>query len=186
MRCCFFVIAGLLGGLVIAQPATPLYMGSMPMKDGKVCYEAVIPVDSVSASQIYKRLKAFVFDSFRSGKDVIQQDDSVARQLRTAGTIQCYWQNSITTTFEVNLWHHLAISVRDGRFKYTITDFRVQMLLPQYKAPSKSVDDPLEQWNTERPKNLVNACAGFHANILAFIEGMVAAARAPGTAEEDW
>lgn len=170
----------------VAQSDTTTFMGSMPMKDGKVYYEAVITVDSLNASQLYARLKAFVYDSFRSGKDVIQQDDTVARVLRTAARIPSLWSTTLTGTIDAYLWHHLEISARDGRFKYTLTDFRVQTRPPHDNTTAQYSDDPLEQWNLQRPKNLEKTCAGFHADITAFIDRMIAAARTPTTAEEDW
>lgn len=166
---------------VAAQAPQPMLCDVMPMQDGVVYYEAVMQVDSVPADEIYRMLKSYVFDSFKSGKDVVQLDDPVNRELRTRGALIAYWQNTFSASFEVRLYHKLTIAVRDGRFKYTLTNVEVE-----HDIAGNSDEGPIETWNTFRPQNRAKAIANFNEEIESFITGLARAAATPRSIDGDW
>jgi hypothetical protein len=80
----------------------------LPLKDGKVTYTNVILVDSISKEEIYKRAKQWLAQNFEYTKN----DDNDL--LISRGYIQ-YGM--------FKFWHTIIIKIKDGKYKYEITDF---------------------------------------------------------------
>jgi len=55
---------------------------------GKFVYQEVVPVDGVTATDLYSRAKAWVALSYRSAKDVIQLDDPAVGRLIARGNFK--------------------------------------------------------------------------------------------------
>jgi hypothetical protein len=89
----------------------------LPLKDGVVTYTNVIQVDGANKEELYSRAKKWFVTTFKSANDVIQLDDKENGEIVGKGNfnITYYARNPIIN-------HTITISVKDGRFKYTITD----------------------------------------------------------------
>lgn len=85
---------------------------------GRFQYQGVAPVEGATSSELYSRAKAWVATAYRSAKDVIQLDDPNAAKLIVRG-------NFHVAVYTNDAWirHTLTVEVKDGRFRYTLTDF---------------------------------------------------------------
>lgn len=85
-------------------------------KNGRVFYEGVVTVDSVSSATLYNNTKLWLGKTFVSSKDVVQSE--VVNSLIVAkGMID-------NTTFT------LTLQFKDGKYKYEISDFGFDFLIP--------------------------------------------------------
>ena len=97
-----------------------LYAQDFPIneKTGKVCYEGVVKVDGVSASDLYVRANEWFAKTFNSANAVIQMQDKEAGKIIGKGNITAY--NSIAN---VGVWDFtLSFASREGRYRYTLTN----------------------------------------------------------------
>lgn len=79
-------------------------------------YSEVIEVPNVTKNQLYQRALSFFNNSFVSSKEVIQNSDKEEGKIFGRGTYEYMKINTISYTVE--------IAVKDGRYKYTISNFR--------------------------------------------------------------
>ena len=90
----------------------------------KITYSEIIKVDSVNSQQLYLRAKIWFVHSFVSAKNVIQLDDKEAGKLIGKGVFDV--NTSILPKAKTNagfVEFTVDIQVKDGRYKYTFTDF---------------------------------------------------------------
>jgi len=85
---------------------------------GRFQYQEVVTVEGASADELYARAKNFVVDAYKSAKAVIDLDDPAAHRLVARGNFQIEWSLAVRT---VN--HKLSIEVKDGRYRYTLSEF---------------------------------------------------------------
>ena len=94
---------------------------SLPLKDKKVFYEAVVPVDSVSKDVLYDRLKLWAMSYFKiSEKELLTLDKSIGMikgKGKIGGFAKAMQTYDLAFTFE--------LAVKDNKFKYTFYDFLV-------------------------------------------------------------
>lgn len=94
----------------------------LPVEDGEIVFSEVVPLDSVSETELYLRAKMFFVNYFKSAKDVIQFDDKDASIVVGQG-----WGDIIipvtiltTTNTRVQMWEKIRIQGRPGRYRYEI------------------------------------------------------------------
>jgi len=92
-------------------------MDILPQKDGVTTYTAVIQVDDARKDELYSRAKKWFAIMYKSANDVIQLDDKENGEIIGKGKF------SITYYARDPVIHHtITLSVKDGRFRYSITD----------------------------------------------------------------
>lgn len=89
----------------------------------KYTYTEVVKVDSASADALYSRAKVALAKLFVSGKDVSQVNDDNAKQVVGKGFTECITSDGMMKRNFGKIWFVLTIQCKDGRYKYTITDF---------------------------------------------------------------
>lgn len=95
----------------------------LPLVDGKVDYTEIVQLDSnYKKNDLYLNAKKFFIDVFNSGKDVIQMEDKEAGLVIGKGYLSVNYRNSFLYTFPTRIWHTIKISIKDGKYKYEITD----------------------------------------------------------------
>ena len=123
-------------------------LGILPLRDGKVTYTDVIQLQGVSKDEMYKRAKHWFVDTFNSGKDVIQLDDKENGEVIGKGCFKALWLINFYSSQSVNVWKTIIIQIKDNRYRYEITDFRMRKYyLPSQNASITDVGIPLEEWN---------------------------------------
>jgi hypothetical protein len=108
-----------------------------------ITYQGVVEVPSVNKADLYTRAYAWIAKTYRSANDVIQMQDKEAGQLVAKGLTQVQTK-SMGMTFDAGVVRHtLTIYVKDGRFKYVLTNLTHEAA----GAPNIQSVGPLESQN---------------------------------------
>lgn len=89
----------------------------MDSTTGKYMYRRVVTVDSAKAGQLYERAKQWMARDYQSADAVIQYDSKEEGKIIGRG----YWGTYAALGEQME--HILIIECRDGRVRYTFTDF---------------------------------------------------------------
>ena len=88
---------------------------------GKITFQGVITVDSVSAKELFSRSKIWFAKTFNSSNDVIQNIDNDNYIIIGKAKMRAHAQN-----FGERTWGYVSYSItiycKDNRFKYVISD----------------------------------------------------------------
>ena len=145
----------------------------LPLVDGRVTYTGVVQVDSIPKDELYKRAKRWFVDTYNSGKDVIQLDDKENSEIIGKGFFEELWMVTFYGGTKVNVWQTIKIQMKDGRYRYEITDFRMKYFVSgsQYSS-SSNVDVAFEEWNKGRDTNNQKFYPKVDAHVNALIESL--------------
>ena len=86
---------------------------TLQLIDGKIIYERVGIVDSVSSEQIHERVLNWIGSTFKSAEAVISSETAS----RIVGDFTIMHDNGIAGT---DFTHRVTIDIKEGRFKFTI------------------------------------------------------------------
>lgn len=166
----FLVIVLLISNEVSAQGKL---LAILPLKDRKVTYTDVIQLQGVSKDEIYKRAKHWFINTYSSGKDVIQLDDKENGEIIGKGCFKAFWMISFYAGQNVNVWKTIKIQIKNDRFRYEITDFRMKnYYLPSQNASVTDVGIPLEEWNKGHDSNNKRFYPKINNQIIALISSL--------------
>jgi hypothetical protein len=82
----------------------------------KLMYCRVVTVDSASAGQLYELARQWMARAYVSADDVIQYENKEEGKIIGRGV----WMTAFSSE---KRWHVLTIECKDGRARYTFTDF---------------------------------------------------------------
>lgn len=90
----------------------------LPLENGNVIYTEVVEVQNVDKKELYSRAKKWIVLKYKSANDVIQLDDKEDGTIIGKGNfnIKYYSRNP-------KIEHTIQIETKDGRFKYSISNF---------------------------------------------------------------
>jgi hypothetical protein len=137
----------------VVLSATPIKAIPFDPASGKIDYSEVVQVAGANQAELYARAKLWFADTFKSAKAVVQADD------KDTGIIQGTAFQDISVVAmgipsAVKLWYTIKIALKDGRYKYDITDLRVQNYPSQYNL-SPGEPTPAEAYiNTDQKKGI--------------------------------
>jgi hypothetical protein len=109
--------------------------------EGKYEFTEVVNVDSANADKLYSRAKIFIVDAFKSGKDVTQLNDDASKTVIGKGIIQISFKSLIGSADKKLVNFKLTIQCKDGRYKYTLTNFVLEMIGPNYNDSAPLEDE---------------------------------------------
>jgi len=93
-------------------------------KLGKVNYTEVVQSDSFPASQLYSNARLWFAETFKSANDVIQLADENTKTLVGHGSTTFLMHGLFGSRTESGfITYSVKIECKDGRYKYSITDF---------------------------------------------------------------
>ena len=145
----------------------------LPLKDGKVTYSGVVQMLGVSKDEIYKRVKLWFLDNYNSSKDVIQIDDKENGEVIGKGCFKALWKARFYTAQSVNVWKTIKIQIKDDRFKYEISNFKMRnYYLFSQNASLTDVGIPLEEWNRGHDANNKKFYPVINNQIIAIIKSL--------------
>lgn len=156
----------------------------LPMKNGRICYSKVIEVPGVSKSELYDRAYAWFVSTYKSAKDVIQMADKESGKIIGKG-----WFTHPFSKLKVD--HSVTITVKDGRYKYTITDFvfNDRMNIGGIMTTlNETMEDTYREMNPERKiyaKNINKFNDYLHTMIQTIKDAMNKTAPNGGEQEDD-
>jgi len=87
-------------------------------KTGKVSYEGVVKLDSLSSSDIYTRANEWFAITFNSAKSVIQMNDINSKKIIGKGSTSVLFRSFDGGQF----FYTISFFAKEGRYKYIITD----------------------------------------------------------------
>ena len=98
---------------------------SFAQTDTTLKYTEIIQVEGLSKQVLYQRARSWTNDVFKSSKDVIQIEDKengeIAGKAVFAATIS--WNALGKRTAETTVNFKFQVIVKDGKYKYILTDF---------------------------------------------------------------
>lgn len=154
--------------LLNAQDTIP----DLPTRDGKVFYSGVVTVDSTTANVLYERAYGWFVDTYNSAQDVIQMSDKDTGIIVGKGGFDQLF-SAFAAAF-VHIEMTVKIQVKDGRYKYEITDFR-------------SDNTPYEVWLEQTGKMLAKKAAKMSEELNSHVLGLInSLTKKMATVEEEW
>jgi hypothetical protein len=87
-----------------------------------VSFNEVVKVEGVSKDDLYLRAREWFAKSFRSSKDVIQMDDKASGKIIGKGGAKGTY-SQLLFTGPLYVEYTITIVVKDGRYRYEISDF---------------------------------------------------------------
>lgn len=121
-----------------AVAAAPLLSLPLDSATGRIQYTAVVPVPEASQVELYARAQLWFADTFGSTKQVVQVADQAAGVLQ--GT--AYYPQVLEVggaRYPELLWYTVKLVLKDGRYKYEFTDFRLQAYTDTYAVAAVAV-----------------------------------------------
>jgi hypothetical protein len=91
--------------------------------EGKIEYTAVVQIDTAKAATLFSNAKLFIADAFKSAKDVTQLDDANAKTVMAKGLMPVSVKSLGSNWDYGYVRFQLTIQCKDGRYKYSFTDF---------------------------------------------------------------
>ena len=141
---------------------------------GRITYQAVVMVEGVPAPELYSRAKLWVSKTYRSGKAVIDLDDKDAGRIVAKGIFVVPYAGIDT----MDIRHEMTVEVKEGRFRYTLTDMANLITKGQYAG----TEGPLED-QAKNPFFGRKTWERVHANCLEIIDSLVKAMNQPASAD---
>lgn len=97
---------------------------SIAQSNEPITFTEVVKVDSADHTELFNRARSWFNENFRSSKDVLNIADKETGELAGKGLTQFYSSNFIgSATVRGVIRFAVTIQVKDGRYKYIITDF---------------------------------------------------------------
>ncbi len=107
----------------------------------KIDFTEVVKVDGASKDDLYIKAREWFAKTFVSAQKVIQMDDKDAGKIIGRGTARGV-ESSFLSPVSFTLYYTVSITMKDGRYRYEITDFEYQDDPTKYElSPSKHVLD---------------------------------------------
>jgi hypothetical protein len=122
------------------RPGPPPPPDPMPRDEaGHYVLQDVVQAEGATAAELYGRARAWVANTYGSANRVVQLDDPESGRMIVKGTIHTRWVGAILIG-----GHTLTIEVKDGRYRYVMTDFRIASI-------AGNLDKPLEEYRQRTP-----------------------------------
>jgi hypothetical protein len=134
---------GLLFAIIATANAQIRVYDVLPLQNDKVIYTGVVRVDSANKTELYDRAKRWLVHEYKSAKEVVQLDDKENGDIIGKGFYLTTWCGE-----RFDVYHTITIAVKDGRYKYTITDLTCK----RYGAATFK-EKPIEYFWEYRAKN---------------------------------
>jgi hypothetical protein len=141
---------------------------------GKIRYLAVVPAPGVSQAELYRRARNWFVSRFPDYPHVVSVDDPAGGEL--AGTYATVMQK-LTNSYEV--WRTLRVYVKEGRYRYEITDFGGRDIGNAY-------DPQIYRVEPTNPMNVRRYGAEVAKQAQADIASLLAAMNTPTAAASAW
>ena len=99
-----------------------------PEVNGEINYTEVVKVDStIKKDELYVNAKAWFVGTYKSANDVLQMQDKEAGVLIGKGIFEIPYKLFVGST-RVSVNHTIKVYVKDGKYKYEITDLEGKQL----------------------------------------------------------
>ncbi|MDD6582022.1 MAG: DUF4468 domain-containing protein [Bacteroidales bacterium] len=165
-----------------AQKKTIPPVPNVPMDDetGLITYKEVIQ-ENGTAKELYDRALVWAKSYYKNTGEIIKSADAEKCEIKFRGSVRIYSRLDDGKKITKNVvYYNFTLQCREGRYRYTITDFNE-------KAQSAA---PIERWlDTDAPKwipdyylYLQDVDDGINELIASLLEGMQPVQKV----EDDW
>lgn len=152
----------------------------MPLVDSQVVYTNIITVDGVSKDELYKRARLFIVKNYKSANAVIQLDDKESGHIIGKGVLTVVTDGGdLLGASETKVNHTISIMVKDGRYKYEVSDLSVIGQLG-----STQTTTPMEYYITSKNKFQKRFSVDAHTYISIFVQSLIDAMNTK--VKDDW
>jgi len=154
-------------------------------------YSAVIPVEGVSARELYRRANYWAARSLKTTNNSSILSDTVSKTIIANGVFVMKEEKGVRVIKDGLLSFKISLSMKDGRYKYEIYNMiltGIKYDSPYYGGAAFPFTYPFEDLETNRiPKKQIEVLY-FDANegFKALIDSLEKAMKAALTEKEDW
>lgn len=153
---------------------------------GEICYTDVVQVDGTNSETLFTRAREWFAYSFKSAQNVIQMEDKEAGKLIGKGassvTIKAMGGEFPGGYIDFTV----SIQVKDGRYKYDLTDFKHNAAGTDLVTPGDlRVEKPGGGLLTMGKKNWKNIKMQAHLSALSLIESLKTS-MSSDSKQDDW
>lgn len=107
-----------------------------PQIDGAVIYSGIVDLNA-NKDELFNRAKAWFVSRYNSANDVLQMQDKNDGIIMGKGVFEEYYNMGLMIgNQKVNVFHTVKIYVKDGKYKYEITDLSGKYYYPPSKYMS--------------------------------------------------
>lgn len=160
--------------LLLLLPVVSFAQLPLDSTTNRFTYTAVIEVPGVSKLELYTRARSWFVEYYKDADAVIQMEDKESGRLIGKGRFGVIWQMGV----ERLIRHTVQIDVKDGRFRYSISNFMVYFS-SMYK------EFPLENVPSELNSGVKNLYQRTHERTLLLEQSIKKAMMSQSTAS-DW
>lgn len=102
---------------------------SFAQKDSVLTFSGIVEVNGTSKAELFSKARQWINETFKDSKDVLQIADKESGELAGKGIIRSYYvfrtfgkekPNPVMYDFSIGIY------IKDGKYKYEFTDFRVE------------------------------------------------------------
>jgi len=147
----------------------------------KFQYQETVNLDSLDKNQIFERAVEFMTNHFKTNK--FDVNDKVNMKLSHEGNFPVSYKYDFKYTSNNTVTYQLTINVKDGKYRYTITDFKIydDKLGPKTAQP---LEISYQKMKTETKKEFSNKFTGEINKIVEDLKTNMAAQKTED--KEDW
>ena len=119
---CFLLLA--LSWAARAQ-TVPIFLPPVDSTSGLIAHQAVVKVPDASQAELYRRAREWFASTFTGYKEVVSVEDPAGGEM--AGTYHSVTDSYLLlTNYPYELWRTLHVYVKEGRYRYELTNFSVR------------------------------------------------------------
>jgi hypothetical protein len=109
--------------LPVLTTAQNLLSDNFPVKEGKIVYSEVVPVDSsMTANDLYLNAKNWLASAFNFSKSALQTDDKEAKLIILKGVTNVPEVEGI----DQSEWFLLKLELKNSRYKYSLFEIETE------------------------------------------------------------
>ena len=167
----FAMIAVVMAGYSQKKGSAP-EIPAMPIDDDTqlITYQEVIQ-ENGSAQELYERALKWAKAFYKNTGEVIKNNDATNHVIDFRSSVRIYSHQKDGTKLTKNVvYYNFKLQCRDGRYRYTITDFNEKATAA---APIERWLDPDDKkWDPECALNLQEVDEQIQALISSLVDGM--------------
>jgi len=156
----------------------------------KVTFTGVVQVPGVTQADLYSRAREWFATNFNSGKAVLDMDDKEAGKMIGKAYADFSLRAPLVGDITQKLWRQVKVYVKDGRYRYELTEFSTEGYLASggRKPESYPVEWFLDKTKGARKGMSESVLNATHNQALAQIASLQSAMTSTAAAkkEKDW
>ena len=120
-----FLLLGLSWTARAQTPPVPRVVMPVDSASGLITYQAVVPVAGASKQELYRRAREWFVNNFKAYRQVVSVEDTLGGEI--TGTYHSIQDKYVLLTYAPwEYWRTLKVYVKNGRYRYELTNFGVR------------------------------------------------------------